>query len=233
MPANVRHPSPELIDRLAAEYVLGTLRGPARDRFERWIADMPAVAPIVRQWEDRLVGLVATTPAIVPPASVWSQLQVRLGIRVARSGSWNRAGVRAIAAGLVVIGIALATFLAVREPPISWQPAATLAQQGEAAAWRVELSADRQSLRAIAERPPTAASGKSFELWALPADGSAPVSLGLLPVAGATSVSLSAAQRIALAASEQVAVSVEPFGGSPTGAPTGDVVIVAPLASGA
>ena len=34
---------PELIDRLASEYVLGTLRGPARQRFEAWMgAYIPA-----------------------------------------------------------------------------------------------------------------------------------------------------------------------------------------------
>lgn len=31
--------NPERIDRLAAEYALGTLRGPARRRFERLLRD--------------------------------------------------------------------------------------------------------------------------------------------------------------------------------------------------
>ena len=34
---------PEIIDSLAAEYVLGTLRGPARLRFEKWRARVPLV----------------------------------------------------------------------------------------------------------------------------------------------------------------------------------------------
>jgi anti-sigma-K factor RskA len=41
---------------------------------------------------------------------------------------------------------------------------------------------------------------------------------------------LTASQRAALAGSKQIAVSLEPAGGSPIGAPTGPVLLVAPLA---
>ena len=70
--------------------------------------------------------------------------------------------------------------------------------------------------------------GKSHELWALP-EGGTPVSLGLLPHTGDHHRVLNASQRTALAGSKQVAVNLEPEGGSPTGAPTGPVLLVAPL----
>ena len=52
------------------------------------------------------------------------------------------------------------------------------------------------------------------------------MSLGVLPVGGTLERALSGAQRTALAASDKLAVSLEPPGGSPTGAPTGPIVIV-------
>jgi anti-sigma-K factor RskA len=55
------------------------------------------------------------------------------------------------------------------------------------------------------------------------------VSLGLLPDAGQLERTLSDTQRSALASAAQVAVSLEPPGGSPTGAPTGPVLFVAAL----
>jgi len=55
----------------------------------------------------------------------------------------------------------------------------------------------------------------------------APVSLGLMPKNGRRDLVLTAAQRTALAASGKIAVSLEPIGGSPTGAPTGPVLFVA------
>jgi anti-sigma-K factor RskA len=72
-------------------------------------------------------------------------------------------------------------------------------------------------------------SDRARELWALP-EGSAPVSLGLMPATGAVRLALNDRQRSALAAATNVAVSDEPPGGSPTGAPTGAVLYVATLA---
>jgi anti-sigma-K factor RskA len=70
--------------------------------------------------------------------------------------------------------------------------------------------------------------GKALELWALTASGT-PVSLGLLPVTGDHHRVLTPGQRAALDGTKQLAVSLEPVGGSPTGLPTGPVLHVAPL----
>jgi anti-sigma-K factor RskA len=69
---------------------------------------------------------------------------------------------------------------------------------------------------------------RSRELWALP-EGGAPVSLGLMPASGSIDLALDDRQRAALAAAKNIAVSDEPAGGSPTGAPTGEVLYVAAL----
>ena len=75
---------------------------------------------------------------------------------------------------------------------------------------------------------PARPAGHDYELWALP-KGAAPVSLGILPAAGASSRTLTSMQKQALALSSQVAVSIEPLGGSSTGQPTGAIVYLAPL----
>ena len=62
------------------------------------------------------------------------------------------------------------------------------------------------------------------------AQGAAPVSLGLMPASGEVRLALNDRQRAALAAAANVAVSDEPAGGSPTGAPTGAVLYVAKIA---
>jgi anti-sigma-K factor RskA len=54
------------------------------------------------------------------------------------------------------------------------------------------------------------------------------VSLGVLPHTGEHRRALTPAQRAALATSKQIAVSLEPEGGSPTGTPT-EVLFAAPL----
>ena len=71
--------------------------------------------------------------------------------------------------------------------------------------------------------------GKSHELWVLPEGGSARYRSACCRTAGEQHRVLTPAQRAALAGAKQIAVSLEPAGGSPTGAPTGPVLLVAPL----
>jgi anti-sigma-K factor RskA len=63
-----------------------------------------------------------------------------------------------------------------------------------------------------------------LELWAVPAQG-APRSLGLIQANATTTLIRSQL----LANTAAFAVSVEPAGGSPTGAPTGPIVSVGKL----
>ena len=70
-------------------------------------------------------------------------------------------------------------------------------------------------------RPPA---GRSFELWLLPRHG-APISLGVARP-GRVLYALPRTAEAALAQTKGFAVSVEPPGGSPTGQPTGPVVLV-------
>ena len=53
---------PELADRLAADYVAGTLRGPARRRFEALLPGSAPAVQAVREWEARVAGLTEGVP---------------------------------------------------------------------------------------------------------------------------------------------------------------------------
>ena len=76
---------PERLDRLAREYALGTLAGPARRRFERLVRQAPAAMLAVGAWQKRLAGLASTVPAMQPSDSVWRALEHRLFISSARA----------------------------------------------------------------------------------------------------------------------------------------------------
>jgi anti-sigma-K factor RskA len=67
----------------------------------------------------------------------------------------------------------------------------------------------------------------SLELWAVPANGN-PKSLGLIPSVDRAAIRLGAAADQSLADVPALAVSLEPQGGSPTGAPTGPVLYSGP-----
>ena len=217
----------EIVDRLASEYVLGTLRGPARRRFERWRASTPFVDQRCRFWEERLMRLAKDLTPAQPPAHVWPAIQRRLNLTTPRPALRRMRSFALAASVLLVVGVAGLLYWRGIQTVRPTAVATISAKSGEQV-WQLEVFGNANRLVAHAAKLPARPAGSDFELWALP-KGRAPVSLGVLPSEGATSRTLTAIQRQALASSSQVAVSIEPLGGSPTGQPTGDVIYVAPL----
>jgi anti-sigma-K factor RskA len=217
----------EVIDRLAAEYALGTLRGPARRRFERWRTSTPLVDQRCRFWEERLMHLARDLKPVRPPAHVWPDIQRRLSLAT-RQTPVRRMRFLALAASVLLVA-GLAALLYWRTvPSAKITVLATISAKSGEHLWELEVYGAQNRLVVHAAKLPSHPPGSDYELWALPTGG-APVSLGVLPAAGASSRTLTAAQKQALAVSTQVAVSIEPLGGSPTGQPTGAVLYVAPL----
>lgn len=71
------HRHPELLDRLAADYVVGTMRGGARRRFEATMQLHAEVARAAARWEQRLEPLGHALPALQPPQALWDRIEAR------------------------------------------------------------------------------------------------------------------------------------------------------------
>lgn len=65
---------PELVDRLAASYALGTLRGGARRRFETLAREHASVRAAALVWQGRWSGLTELQPTVQPDAAVWTRI---------------------------------------------------------------------------------------------------------------------------------------------------------------
>jgi anti-sigma-K factor RskA len=213
------------LDALCAEYLIGTLRGGARRRFERALHSEPLVAQRLQVLARTYMPHPSDQLAVTPRADGWARLQRELKLDAparrpwyARVAAWQWAG---IAVASVVLGIAL-TWL--RPADESFTAIAQLAGQNVPTV-NAAVSADRRTLRLAAAQPTPARPGTTFELWLLPAEGGAPVSLGTVRDLDAR-IEIAAAQAPRLRAGAKLAVSVEPPGGSPTGAPTGPVILV-------
>ncbi|MCX7644988.1 MAG: anti-sigma factor [Rhodobacteraceae bacterium] len=222
------HDLPEEDEALAAEVALGLLTGAEAAEAERRMASEPAFRAAVAAWQERLAPLAGEVPEVAPPPRVARALEARLSPRGPRTtGLFGRlerlrgpvSGALAAAVVLALALLALAPFLG---PPRPAPLGATLvAGAGEL---RFEARYDAAAGRLVVTRAagPPPAQGQAHELWLIAPDA-APVSLGLIGEAG-----------LAVAYPEPpegwtLAVSLEPAGGSPTGAPTGPVLAAAPL----
>ncbi|MFL6606040.1 MAG: anti-sigma factor domain-containing protein [Steroidobacteraceae bacterium] len=216
---------PQIIDSLAAEYVLGTLRGLARRRFEKWRATTPLVQERCRFWEENLMQLAKGIRPIRPSAHVWQGIRARLNLTT-REPRRRTARALAIAASVLLVA-GLSALLYWRSfGPGKLVEVATISTPTGLQMWEVDVYSGRLIVH-TGQLPPHP-TDRDFELWALPAGGK-PVSLGLLPTTGTAQRTLTTVQQQALANASLVAVTVEPLGGSPTGQPTSTPVFVAPL----
>jgi anti-sigma-K factor RskA len=205
------------LDALCGEYLIGTLRGPARRRFERALREETAVAQRMRYWEANFSPRYARMIEARPSPQVWKRLEKTLGL--ARP-SWFRrlAWPIAVTAALVlIVGVQL-----VRQQSDE-VPIAELS--GKAATVVANLSRDGRTLSLRPDRPIIAGPNQSYELWLLTPEG------GVLSLAvfGSLEARFEVPERYRGRLRGQLAVSVEPSGGSPTGKPTGPVILVGPI----
>jgi anti-sigma-K factor RskA len=221
---------PELADRLAAGYVTGTLRGPARRRLEGLLPAHPTLRAAVLAWQARLMPLTTVLAPETPPRQVWERIRARIEganeATAARPGGFaGLAFWRGIAAFASVAALGLAVLLASPAPVqapvivVLSNAAGTPGGAVPAAAFVAGISGDG---RALVTRPllnVALQADRALELWAIP-PGGAPRSLGVISPSGATVVQ----KGKALEGARTLAVTLEPPGGSPSGAPTGPVL---------
>ena len=226
----MKYENPQLRDKLAAEYVLGTLRGRARMRFQQLLERDVALRHAVTAWEARLTPLASAIPAVTPPARVWRAITARIAGGARRGsfwtslGWWRGIGIASTALLLVFAGYIAST--PPSEPPISML-AVLSDQQARPAivvSWPPQKSERNRYLRVKAQAHPEMPAHTSWELWMLPGGKQPPVSLGLMSADLTQTIPLNESASEMIGKVWGLAVSVEPKGGSPTGQPTGPVI---------
>lgn len=197
-------------DLLAAEYVLGVQSLPDRAATEARLKSDAAFAAQVAAWEERLSALNDGYPEVTPPPGLLDRVEARLfpaqppaPSAFARLAGWIGG---AVTAAILVLVVALV-----------FPPAPPLVAVMGDGSLRFEARFDGGALTVTRVAGSAAPAGQAQELWLIAPDA-APVSLGLV-AEGPLSVPYPEAPE-----GWTLAVSVEPAGGSPTGAPTGPVV---------
>jgi anti-sigma-K factor RskA len=217
-------------DLLAATYVLGTLRGAARRRFERELRQDSALQGAVAEWENRLDPLYAGVPDEAPPADVWHRIEA--AIAPPRPRPWQTVRFwRWLSGGLAIATVALliGVLLQPQPSPVANPTIAVLQDQAKEPVWTLRLDLADRRLIVETLRPQAPGPNRALQLWVLQPGASAPAPGPLLPIEGPAEAPLSAALAELLAGPGRVLVSVEPPGGAPAGVPTGPVLYAGEL----
>jgi len=227
----MRYDNPELQDLLAAEFVLGNLRGAARRRLIALMHQSPGVRARVERWEERLFPLMMKAPRVKTPASVWRAIQARINPRRSPARAAWRAW-RGIALAGTVFALAALVYVGIAPPgPPPITMVAVLndarAQPGILMSWTPKQAAERRVRVRILAHPDMAA-GTSWQAWLITEGGDAPISLGFVTAEENQALELSTAAANALPKAKAIGVSIEPKGGSVSGQPSGPYLFQGP-----
>ena len=245
------HRHPELLDRLASAYAIGTLRGGARRRFETLAREQAPVRAAALVWQSRVASMTELEHPVTPSLTVWTRIanlvradreQAAMAAAAqarpaAASGWWRSLALwrGAAGAGALATVLAVVTTVGLRDrlgrqidglqAQLSAQPlveyVAVLNDEQASASMLVTFDPRNKKLTLQRVGGYQEASDRSLQLWALP-PGAKPRSLGVL----------TQEKLLQLAAGEAdvrevptLAISLEPKGGVPseTG-PTGPVL---------
>jgi anti-sigma-K factor RskA len=228
---------PEWRER-AAEYALGVLVGEElakAQELERTNADFRNE---VSRWVVHLSPLLEEVDEVPPPASAWAGIVRHIGAGAANDNvvelrrglkRWRRiaTGMSALAACLAIVllaGLQRSIPSGVQVPAQNASPMVAMLGDPQAGT-KVVASWDPDVDQLVLAVPGELSSDPrhSHELWVIPKGGK-PRSLGTLPTSKQMHMRLAEGLARLLEQGATIAISVEPRGGSPTGAPTGPVV---------
>ena len=224
-----------LLEKLASEYVLGTLRNGARRRFETVLKTDRVVQRAVAEWQDRLHPMAEFAAAVQPPPRVWRGITRKLNLKPARGAQakrpswlgwrqdlnfWRGLGMTSTAIAIILVSVLLGKQPEPVAPATSYIAMLADNQAQPIAIVTGDAKRHELTIRLLARQ--TIPADRSLELWAVPKQG-APRSLGLLAADG--SIKLPLPEKLTPQSIPLLAVTLEPKGGSPNpNSPTGPIL---------
>jgi anti-sigma-K factor RskA len=229
------------IDRLAAEHVLGLLEGEDAARAERLLASDRHFESLVATWRNRFAEVDDLATSLPSGEALWARIEAGLEAPSAEASAeprpvlvpnpraaftalwrslpfWRVAGLASAAAALALaVGLALLASRPERSPALI----VVLLNESNRPAAVVNAFADGRA-EFVPIQGLTIPHGHALELWTFAKGPNAPpVSVGLVNQPRTARL-----ERVPRPAPDQLfAISVEPAGGSPTGQPTGPVLM--------
>ena len=214
-------------DAQAAEYALGLAEGDDLQAAQARVRSDQGFAARVAGWQERFVAMTDTIAPVAPAKRVKKALLAQLFPKqkvalLDRLWVWK---------GFTIAALFLAAYVAFPslrpEPQLTGGTVYATQLQGDSTLAVLAVFDNAQGDIALRRLSGDAPQGRVLELWAILPDQD-PISLGVLPQTDTARVALPQ-ELAALAAQITLAITDEPPGGGPNGAPTGNVMAIGPL----
>lgn len=223
--------TPDDLQALAGEYVLGLLDPAETREVERRMTQDMALRDAVAAWRDRFLEIDASAAPVPPSAHLWQRIADEIAAPQARPAQaakpalWSRLGFwRGLSVAGAVLSALLAIFSGMLIQQMQPRPVAVAVLQADDATPGaiIEAFADG-SVRLVPLRAIDVPPGRALQVWTLWDRARGPVPLGLMP--RAEERRLARGDNLPMPIDKQLyEITLEPASGSPTGRPTGPVL---------
>lgn len=217
-----RYQKPELYERLAMEYSLGTLKGQARSRFEKLMVIHPFIRVAVDEFDAKFAVLAEQVPEVTPPESVWKNIEASIHTkqeseatleksRFSLLGFFSRKGYAL--AGIMILVSAFFIFgnpeFSSTNTPIMFT-ATLVSSQNEPMAEVVAMKSDMK-MRIQLKEEVIVPEGKKLTFWCMPKDPSKPaMNMGTLASTGSNEMEMTKQTWLGLIDASEFVISFEP-----------------------
>lgn len=229
-----RYKNPEIVDHLAANYVLGSLPIRVSCRVQNLVqsGQYEDLVQRIHYWENQMSPLNQSAPEIEPHAKTWSNIEAQLGFAVEQDSTiktslWSSLSFFKIATAFSFLAVLVISSYTFMQPAAvgNLSYVAVIADEQQKPQVVAATYGDSQTLLLDIIDLPEIQSDESFELWVTSKTDAQARSLGLIPI-GENSFSrqLSLAEWRLIKDSDSLLISIEDAGGSPIGEPMGEIV---------
>lgn len=218
-------------DTAAAELALGVLDGAERAAALRRVLAEPDFARDVERWRDHFATLFDGVAEVAPGGHLLERIEDRIAPSRPSANPWKPTAIAASLAALAMTAVALRPVVVASPPPVvADAPAPAITAAPMIAAMALADSGGAQPAMYDAEAgmvkmpgPMPIPAGKSAQLWVIEGDGP-PKPLGTFHSTAPGTYEAEARMGAVIPAGATLTITLEPEGGSPTGAPTGPVI---------
>lgn len=195
-----RYQNPDVYERLALAYSLGTMHGRARKRFEKLMQQHPFLQAVVDEYDHKFAELVTYLPEEKPAEHVWKNIEAQLDREEAVSHtkthlkpndaatSWwhlfsTKRFITAMASLVLVVSLVFVNMTTHHTPHFACQLAAENQQVMFNAL--VSRTDTNMSLEVLPIGDIKVPAGKQMRFWCIPKDASAPImNMGTISASG-------------------------------------------------